>query len=114
MLQEMSFDQLEKLQRHNSDLMVIDVCEQLEPDQRVVVDEHWPLSTFGLRETKLSQSRPTMFVCKTGLASMQAAEIASQWTQQPVYYLAGGYLGLRPVNGMRSKVRMSQVSQDSV
>ena len=53
-----------------------------------------PLSRFAELAARISNVRPTIFYCRSGLRSFQAAEIAASWTEQPVYYLFGGLVGL--------------------
>ena len=51
-----------------------------------------PLSRINDLSGKISANRPTVFYCRSGVMSFQAAEIAERWTSQPVYYLSGGLL----------------------
>ena len=57
--------------------------------------KHWPLSTFARRESEISKTAPTVFYCRSGLRSFKAAEIASEWTEQEVFILSGGYMNFR-------------------
>lgn len=54
---------------------------------------HAPLSRVGEWAGNIAKDRPTIFYCRSGSRSFQAAEIAANWTEQPVYYLSGGLLG---------------------
>ena len=106
MIRELSYDQFEELRKTKVD--VVDVCEHQELERGLLETLHWPLSSFGLRKDSISQEYPTIFICKTGLASMQAAEIALNWTCQPVYYLLGGYLTALSTEPKPKRVRISQ------
>ena len=76
--------------------LLIDVREDLAPDDEEALPGHRRLPLSRLAELAGSLGdRPTIFYCRTGLLSFQAAEIAAQWTEQPVYYLAGGLLSNR-------------------
>lgn len=76
---------------------LVDVREVDEISDGTIGDcnEHWPLSTFGLRQQDISRSRPTIFYCRSGIRSLKAAEIAESWTDQELYILQGGYLSYR-------------------
>ena len=92
LVQEISVAQLYKILEAGADL--VDVREE---EERVCgripfPNQHWPLSTFGLREREISQQHPTVFYCTTGMRSIKAAEIAENWTSQSLYSLQGGYL----------------------
>lgn len=106
MIQELSYDQFEELRK--TKVAVVDVCEHQEVGKSFPEAIHWPLSSFGLRKDLVSQECPTIFICKTGLASMQAAEIALKWTNQPVYYLLGGYLTALSTEPKPQRVRISE------
>ena len=87
-----SFSQLSRLMRKGA--LLVDVREQEELLEGEIIKggEHWPLSTFGIRRNDIPQNKPTIFYCRSGMRSMQAAEIASNWTDQEVFFLQGGYL----------------------
>ncbi len=51
---------------------------------------HLPLSRINELRSRLTNSIPVIFYCRSGLLSFKAAEIVAGWTEQPVYYLAGG------------------------
>lgn len=54
---------------------------------------HLPLSQLNQLHSRVPASHAIIFYCRSGLLSYQAAAIASTWTAQPVYYLAGGLVG---------------------
>ena len=82
--------------------LLIDVRENEEVEEGALnYDDHWPLSSFGLRQTEISKTRPTIFYCRSGVRSFKAAEIASEWTDQPVYTLGGGYLEFKEQNSSK-------------
>lgn len=76
---------------------IFDVSEEhVSDDQmpRSMHAEHLPLSKLGKLETKIKRNKPIIFCCRSGLLSYQAAKIAANWTEQPVYYLPGGILSV--------------------
>lgn len=54
---------------------------------------HAPLSRIGEWASRVRKDRPIIFYCRAGSRSFHAAELAANWTEQPVYYLSGGLLG---------------------
>ncbi len=91
MIKEISINQLEQLVK--SGAVLVDVREQEEVlAGMIAMSKHWPLSTFGIRKDEISQAHPTIFYCRSGVRSQKAAEFASQWTDQALYSLRGGYL----------------------
>jgi len=91
MVKEITCKELDKLLSLGADL--IDVRESEELKEGVINGgRNWPLSSFGIRKRDISRSKPTVFYCRSGMRSMQAAEIASNWTSQNVFFLHGGYL----------------------
>ena len=93
MVKEIDIKQLTELVRQGAEL--VDVREQNEfPDGALNGGKNWPLSSFGLRKKDISGMRPTIFYCRSGLRSLKAAEIASNWTDQELYSLHGGILAL--------------------
>ncbi len=92
MTQEIDLKQLVTMLKEGAVLVDVREAEELK-EGALEGTRHWPLSSFGLRESEISKTRPTIFYCRSGLRSLKAAEIASLWTQQDVYSLRGGYLG---------------------
>lgn len=91
MAREVSCKELENLLKQGA--VLVDVREADESEEGAIKGGvNWPLSTFGLRKKDISRKRPTIFYCRSGMRSMQAAEIASNWTEQSVFFLHGGYL----------------------
>ena len=88
---DISYNQLATLVKQGA--LLVDVREEDERLQGTGVKwgEHWPLSTFGIRKQNFPKNKPVIFYCRSGMRSMQAAEIASNWTNQDVYFLQGGY-----------------------
>jgi rhodanese-related sulfurtransferase len=72
---------------------LVDVREDGERSDLLPGDRHVPLSRLKELATSIAKDRPTIFYCRTGVFSFQAAQIASGWTEAPVYYLSGGLLG---------------------
>lgn len=94
MVKEISRAQLKSLLEEGADL--IDVREEEELKEGMIKGcANWPLSTFGRRKRDISQAKPTIFYCRSGMRSMQAAEIASSWTEQQLFFLNGGFLNYR-------------------
>ncbi len=80
--------------------VLFDVSEEhlsSEPAPRAMHTEHLPLSKLGELEKKIKRDKPIIFCCRSGLLSYQAAKIAANWTEQPVYYLPGGLLSVADV-----------------
>ena len=94
MIKEIDYKQMLKMLEAGADL--VDVREPDEyNDGKIGGSKEWPLSTFGLRQKDIAGGRPTIFYCRSGLRSMKAAEIAEQWTEQPLYSLQGGLIELQ-------------------
>jgi rhodanese-related sulfurtransferase len=77
--------------------VLFDVSEEHlsgEPAPKSMHSEHLPLSKLGELELKIKRDKPIIFCCRSGLLSYQAAKIAANWTEQPVYYLPGGLLSV--------------------
>ena len=91
MAKELNLPQFLDLLKKGAELVDVRESEELS-EGRIEKTKHWPLSSFGLRQTDISKTRPTIFYCRTGLRSLKAAEIASSWTTQEVFSLRGGYL----------------------
>ncbi|MBM4250913.1 MAG: rhodanese-like domain-containing protein [Deltaproteobacteria bacterium] len=72
--------------------LLVDVREGLEHgrDEGIPGHTHVPLSQINELRSQLVVPRPVIFYCRSGLLSFQAATIVANWTEQPVYYLAGG------------------------
>ena len=75
-----------------SGALLIDVRESQGDGDALPGHTHIPLSRLSELVGRVSSDRPVIFYCRSGLLSFQAAEIASGWTEQPVYYLSGGLL----------------------
>lgn len=91
MVREITCKELEKLLEQGAELVDVRESEELKEGE-IRGGINWPLSTFGIRQREVSKHRPTIFYCRSGMRSMQAAEIASNWTSQNVFFLHGGYL----------------------
>jgi rhodanese-related sulfurtransferase len=72
---------------------LVDVREDGQDDGLTPGDRHVPLSRLSELADTIAKDRPTVFYCRSGVFSFQAAQIAASWTTAPVYYLAGGLLG---------------------
>lgn len=94
MVKEISSKQLFQLIRKGAELVDVREEKELMEEGGIKGGCNWPLSTFGLRQKDISHKRPTIFYCRSGMRSMQAAEIASNWTSQQVFFLHGGYVSL--------------------
>ncbi|NRA44334.1 MAG: rhodanese-like domain-containing protein [Oligoflexales bacterium] len=93
MSKDITYNQLSKLMKNGALLVDVREREELEVEGGTIKGgEHWPLSTFGIRKNAMPKNKPTIFYCRSGMRSMQAAEIASNWTDQDVFFLQGGYL----------------------
>lgn len=85
--------------------VLVDVREKKESEENGIIGEknNWPLSTFELRKEEISQTRPTIFYCQSGLRSLKAAEIAESWTTQRVFSLKGGCLAFSEAKSSRQE-----------
>lgn len=92
MAKEVYRGELESLIEHGA--LLVDVRETAEhgTDDALPGHTHLPLSRIAELRSRLTTPRPVVFYCRSGLLSFQAAEIAGTWTDQPMYYLAGGLL----------------------
>ena len=92
MVQQVSMKELEGLLADGA--LLVDVQEEgVKKPSTDLPSRHLPLSRLGELTTKIPRDRPTVFCCRSGLLSYQAAAIARDWTEQPVYYLKDGLLG---------------------
>ncbi len=91
MAREINPSELLEILKNGAELVDVRESNELQ-EGKIEHATHWPLSTFGLRQEQISESRPTVFYCRSGLRSLKAAEIAANWTSQDVYSLRGGYL----------------------
>jgi hydroxyacylglutathione hydrolase len=74
--------------------LLVDVREEDEIAEGAIPGmTHMPLSDFEAFKDKIPLDRSIVFYCRSGKRSMMAGQLASTWTSQPVYSLAGGYLG---------------------
>tara|TARA_Y100000991_G_C21970281_1_gene349053 strand:+ start:294 stop:578 length:285 start_codon:yes stop_codon:yes gene_type:complete len=90
-MEEINLDKFHKLVDLGAE--IIDVREKSEyQDENINESKHWPLSSLNIRKREISQNTPSIFYCRSGLRSFQAAEIADSWTKQKVYSLKGGIL----------------------
>ncbi len=88
MVREIDRKTLHELLQLGATLVDVRESNEVLTEGRVFDDaRHWPLSSFGARQCEISQTRPTIFYCRSGLRSLQAAEIASLWTSQDVYFV---------------------------
>jgi rhodanese-related sulfurtransferase len=92
MAKEIDVSQLSAMVKDGIELVDVREGEEIFRYGKIENSQHWPLSSFALREGEVSKTRPTIFYCHSGLRSLKAAEIASAWTKQEVYSLHGGYL----------------------
>ena len=93
MAKEVYKGELESLVRNGA--MLVDVRESDEHERDGLPGHtHIPLSRLSELASRIKPDakRPIVFYCRSGLMSYQAAEIASSWTDEPVYYLSGGLL----------------------
>lgn len=97
MFKEITLDELEDLLSEGATL--VDVREDDEvADGAIPGNVHMALSVFDSFKDDISKDKPTVFYCRSGRRSMKACEIASQWTEQQLYSLAGGYLAYAEAN----------------
>ncbi len=91
-IEEIDLADLEALLEQGA--VLVDVREQEEVDEGMIEGAvHMPLSEFENFSEDISKTHPTVFYCRSGRRSLKAAELASEWTDQPLYSLGGGYLG---------------------
>jgi rhodanese-related sulfurtransferase len=74
--------------------ILIDVREEDEIDTNGGIDGSlvMPLSRFDEFKDEFPTDKSIVFFCRSGRRSLKAADIASNWTDQPLYSLAGGYI----------------------
>ena len=93
MVQEISIAQLEEMLESGVDLVDVREIEERQGDiAGFPASKHWPLSSFGIYKTEISQQYPTVFYCSTGMRSAIAAEMAENWTSQGLFSLRGGMM----------------------
>lgn len=91
MIEEIDVAEMDALVEQGA--ILVDVREQEEVDEGMIDGAvHMPLSEFENFAEDISKSKPTVFYCRSGRRSLKAAELASEWTDQPLYSLIGGYL----------------------
>ncbi len=90
MVKEISVEELLKMLDKGAELVDVRESEEL-PEGSIGGGKNWPLSSFGMRQSDISHTRPTIFYCRTGMRSMKAAEIAENWTNQDLFFLEGGF-----------------------
>ncbi len=95
MVREIDIAQLDALIGQGVELIDVREKDELSEGELIPGAKHWPLSTFAQRSQELSSGQPTLFYCRSGMASSKAAEIAEHWSKQPQYFLSGGYLRYR-------------------
>ncbi len=95
MPKEVYKDDLDAMMRAGATLVDVREDEDCDTNPGLPGHTHVPLSRLSDLSAQIAgeTNRPTIFYCRSGLMSFQAAEIARAWTQAPVYYLAGGLLG---------------------
>lgn len=93
MAREVYRGELESLVQGGAILVDVREPEEVAEEEGLPGKTHVPLSRFAELAARISKERPTIFYCRSGLRSFQAAEIAANWTEQPVYYLSGGLIG---------------------
>ena len=93
MAKEVYKGEMETLVMSGAELVDVREAEEIAEDGGLPGRTHWPLSRLAELAAWISKDRPTIFYCRSGLRSFQAAEIAARWTEAPVYYLSGGMIG---------------------
>lgn len=93
MAKEVFRGELETLLQDGAVLIDVREAEEIMENEGLPGRMHLPLSQLADLAQRISKERPTIFYCRSGLCSFQAAEIAANWTEQPVYYLSGGLIG---------------------
>ena len=75
--------------------ILVDVREEQDSSQYKPLPgcQHIPLSKLGDAISTLPKNKKTIFYCRSGLLSYQAAEIISSKTNQDTYYIEGGLIG---------------------
>jgi rhodanese-related sulfurtransferase len=91
MAKEVFREEMDELVRGGA--LAIDVRETGDDGETTLPTHvHVPLSRIAELADKVQRGRPMIFFCRSGVLSFHAAEIASRWTEEPVYYLSGGLL----------------------
>lgn len=91
MISEIDIDEMERLVDEGA--VLVDVREEEEVLEGCIEGSlSWPLSRFAEFKDDVSQTNPTIFYCRSGRRSLKSAEMAEEWTDQPLYSLSGGYL----------------------
>ena len=91
MIREITLDELEDILADGAEL--IDVREEDEVEAGAIPGhKHMALSEFDTFKDEISQTKTTVFYCRSGARSMKACKMAEEWTDQQLWSLAGGYL----------------------
>jgi rhodanese-related sulfurtransferase len=91
-ISEIAVDDLDVLLDEGA--ILVDVREEDEIDAAGTIEGSlvMPLSVFDEYKEEFPTDKPVILFCRSGRRSLRAADIASNWTSQPLYSLAGGYL----------------------
>ncbi len=94
-IEEIDVEQMLEMVREGAQLIDVRESEELETDGSIDGMVHMPLSEFESYEEEVAKDRPVIIYCRSGRRSLRAAEIAAEWTSEPVYSLRGGILAYK-------------------
>jgi len=95
MIEEIDRAQMERLLKQGALLVDVREEDEIANDGSIAGTTVMPLSRFEDFKEQLPTDRPVVFYCRSGRRSLKAAAIAETWTKQPLYSLAGGWLGYK-------------------
>lgn len=98
MVREITISEMEEILAQGADLVDVREADEL-VGGTIEGYRHMPLSTLAGELQAISQSRPTIFYCRSGKRSLKAAGMAEGITKQPLYSLRGGYLEFASIKG---------------
>lgn len=94
MCKEISSNEVKKWLKEGKDFQIIDVREPYEFEEDSIKGAQLiPLGQFQSKLSEVDDSRPTVFVCRSGSRSGMACQFASSNGHQDCYNLVGGMMG---------------------
>ena len=89
---EIDLEEMEALVEDGA--FLVDCREDEELDDGTIEGfTHWPLSRIDDFKSEVPDDKPIVIYCRSGRRSIKAGQMVSNWTDQKIYSLAGGYLG---------------------
>ena len=89
-IKDICCDSIENILKQGATL--IDVREFDEFDKGTIPGAtHLPLSILPTSKDRIPMEQPLLLFCRSGRRSSKAAKIVSNWTEQEIFCLNGGY-----------------------